>query len=169
MKRWNFTDTVRNGVLAGAAGGLAEVLWVSFYAMATGGDAAALARGVTTAAGVNALLPATSTTLGIVIHMVLALALGVALAFAWRAVSDRRRDGAAPYGLMMFALAGVWVINFFILLPAISPAFVYLLPYPVSLVSKLLFGLAAAEVFRRFSRESIVPQTSRIEVFGRRK
>jgi hypothetical protein len=34
-------------------------------------------------------------------------------------------------------------------LPIISPAFIYLVPYSVSLVSKALFGLAAAEAFRR--------------------
>ncbi len=47
-----------SGILAGMAGGLAEVAWVSLYATATGGDPASLARGVTTAAGVSALLPA---------------------------------------------------------------------------------------------------------------
>jgi hypothetical protein len=149
MTQWNFTDAVRNGIIAGAAGGLAEVVWVALYAAASGGDAASVARGVTTAAGMSALLPATSTVLGIVIHMALALALGVALAFAWRAMSAHRLDRASPYGLTISALAGVWVINFFILLPAISPAFVHLLPHSVSLLSKLLFGLAAAEVLRR--------------------
>jgi hypothetical protein len=47
------------------------------------------------------------------------------------------------------ALAIVWGFNFFVLLPLISPDFVHLVPYPVSLASKLLFGLAAAEVLRR--------------------
>ena len=152
MMRWNFTDTVRNGIIAGAAGGLAEVLWVSFYAALSGGNAASIARGVTSAAGVIALLPATSMVFGIVIHMALALALGVALAFAWRITAACRLDHAS-YGLTIFALGGVWAINFFVLLPAISPAFVYLVPYSVSLLSKLLFGFAAAEVLRRCGAE----------------
>jgi hypothetical protein len=51
-------------------------------------------------------------------------------------------------------LACVWAINFFVVLPLISPAFVTLVPYPVSLVSKLLFGVAAAAVLRHHARGS---------------
>jgi hypothetical protein len=39
----------------------------------------------------------------------------------------------------------------FVVLPAVSPTFVNLMPYSVSLISKLLFGLAAAETLRRYS------------------
>ena len=51
-------EVARLGAIAGAAGGLAEIAWITFYAATTGGNAAMLARGVTTAAGVTALLPA---------------------------------------------------------------------------------------------------------------
>jgi hypothetical protein len=135
--------TLRHGVVAGAAGGFAEIAWVTFYAGLTGGDPAVLARGVTSAAGVNALLPASPVALGIAVHMTLAATLGVALAFAWRTLCERRA-GAAPYPFMLAALAGVWAINFFVILPIVSPAFVHLVPYAVSLTSKVLFGLAAA-------------------------
>ena len=40
-------------------------------------------------------------------------------------------------------------MNFFVVLPVVEPSFVHLLPYSVSLVSKLLFGVAAAETLRR--------------------
>jgi len=156
MTQWNLSNTVRNGVLAGAAGGLAEIVWISVYAAMTGSNAASIAHGVTTAAGVSALLPTSPALIGIATHMALALALGIALAFAWRAVSARLPDGASPYALSMPALTAVWAINFFILLPIISPAFVYLVPYSVSLVSKLLFGFAAAEVLRRAAPRSVL-------------
>jgi hypothetical protein len=141
---------VRRGVIAGAAGGLAEVAWVTLYAGLTGGNPAILARGVTTAAGVSALLPAAPATLGIAVHMALAVLLGVALTFAWNAVSARRPT-TNPYPFMLTALASVWAINFLVVLPIVSPAFIHLLAYPVSLASKLLFGVAAAEVLRRES------------------
>ena len=38
-------------------------------------------------------------------------------------------------------------MNFFIVLPVINPAFVTLVLYGASLVSKILFGFAAAFVF----------------------
>jgi hypothetical protein len=142
-------ETARHGVVAGAAGGFAEIAWVTLYAGATGADPAMLARGVTTAAGVSALFPAEPVALGVTVHMALAVTLGIALSFGWRTLSRHRLDIAGPFPFMLVALIGVWTVNFFVVLPIISPAFIHLVPYPVSLMSKILFGLAAAEAFRR--------------------
>ena len=148
MTNLNHLETVRFGVIAGAAGGLAEIAWVTLYAGVTGGNAAVLARGVTTAAGLASLFPSLSAALGIALHMALAVALGIALAFAWRGFSYRRQ-AVSPFPVALAALAGVWGVNFFVVLPVVSPAFVHLMPYSISLVSKMLFALAAAEVLRR--------------------
>ena len=155
--RPGFNETIKLGLLVGAAGGLAEIIWVSLYTALTGDNPATLARGVTTAAGVTALLPAAPVMLGIVVHMTLAVALGVALVCLWEVVA--RRDNINLYGFMLTALAGVWAINFFVVLPVISAPFIGLLPYSVSLTSKLLFGLAAAETLRRCaaSQEGMLP------------
>jgi len=139
---------VGRGIAAGAAGGLAEIAWVTLYAAATGTDPAILTRGVTTAVGLSALFPDSTVAWGVTVHLGFAVTLGVALSFVWRALSSHRSDEAGPYPFMIAALAGVWTLNFFVVLPIISPAFIHLLPYPISLVSKMLFGLAAAETFR---------------------
>ncbi len=140
-------EIVKRGLLAGIAGGLAEMAWVSLYAAASGGDAAILARGVTTASGIMALLPHAPVMAGIAVHMTLAALLGVVLTGLWQSFAGR--DTAALYGFMLAALASVWAVNFFAVLPAVDPSFVHLLPHSVSLVSKLLFGIAAAETLRR--------------------
>jgi hypothetical protein len=124
----------------------------------TGGNAATLARGVTTAAGVTALLPAAPVSVGIAVHMALALALGIALVGVWQTLA--RRDTVSLYGFMLAALTAVWAMNFFIVLPIVSPQFIALVPYSVSLISKLLFGLAAAETLRR----STAPQATMLPV-----
>jgi hypothetical protein len=147
--RLGVSEIIKRGILAGAAGGLAEIIWVSLYATLTGGDAAALARGVTTAAGVRALLPAAPVTMGIAVHMALAVLLGIALAGLWQALARRAHGMGSRYAGMLAALATVWAVNFFVILPMLSPAFALLIPYPVSLLSKLLFGLATAETLRR--------------------
>ena len=152
--RPGFNEIIKRGLLAGAAGGLAEIVWVSLYATMTGGNAATLARGVTTAAGVTALLSATPVSVGIAVHMALALALGIALVGVWQTLA--RRDTVSLYGFMLAALTAVWAMNFFIVLPIVSPQFIALVPYSVSLISKLLFGLAAAETLRR----STAPQAT---------
>lgn len=142
-------ETIRHGVIAGVAGGVAEIAWVMLYAGATGTDPATLARGVTTAAGMSALFSAAPAALGVTVHMSLAVALGIALSFGWRALSSHRLAMASPFPFMLAALVSVWAVNFFVVLPIISPAFIHLAPYPVSLMSKVLFGLAAAEALRR--------------------
>jgi len=141
-------EVLRQGIIAGTAGGLAEIAWVTFYATITGGDAGVLARGVTSAAGVTALLPASPVALGVVVHMTLAAMLGIALAGLWSVLRDKRPGLTNPYPFMLAALAGVWAVNFFVVLPIVSPAFVDMVPYAVSLTSKLLFGLSAAQAIR---------------------
>jgi hypothetical protein len=121
---------IRICALAGAAGGAAEVLWIAGVAPAQAQDVA-LAVGATFHPG----LPA---SIGVAIHMVLSIALGLALAKVLLGVA---RGSLVPAALA--ALAGVWTINFFVVLPLVNPGFVTLLPLGVTLVSKLLFGAAA--------------------------
>ena len=142
-------ETTRHGVVAGVAGGLAEIAWVTLYAGVTSADPATFASGVTTAAGLIALFPAAPVAVGVTVHLALAVTLGIALSFGWRALSSHRFNTAGLFPFMLAALVGVWVVNFFAVLPIVSPAFILLTPYPVSLMSKVLFGLAAAEALRR--------------------
>ncbi len=151
-------DTIRLGAIAGAAGGLAEIAFVSLYAATTGANPAVIARGVTTAAGASSLFPAEAVTLGVGVHMAIAVALGIALAFVWRAMPTAR---ANPLSFAIIALAGVWAINFFVVLPIVSPAFISLLPYSVSLISKLFFGLAAGGALRLLAAPSLTMQRAR--------
>lgn len=150
-------EIIGQGIVAGAAGGLAEIAWVTLYAGATGADAAVLARGVTTAVGVTSILPASPVAAGIAVHMTLAVALGIGLAFARATLRERRRDLTNPFAFMLTALVGVWALNFFVVLPIVSPAFVHIVPYAVSLASKALFGIAAAAAIQWQARSTSVP------------
>lgn len=145
------TSLLQRGVLAGLAGGLAEIIWVSVYSEMTGGNAAVIARGVTTAAGLNAPLPSMSVTVGIVVHMVVAVAYGLLLVVIWQWLARRTQSTAVCYLVALVVMAGAWTMNFFVILPIVSAPFVTLMPYAVSLTSKLFFGLAAAETLRRMS------------------
>ena len=139
---------ILTGSAIGLAGGLAEVAVVCSYTALTGGSAASVADGVASAVG----LDGASAAAGLGIHMVLAAALGIILVAI--------RPSAIPsLAFMLGSLAVVWAINFFIVLPSLSPPFVHLLPYGVTLVSKLAFGVAAAGVMAL--RPSVRP-----ELFG---
>jgi len=144
-ERWR--GRLTTGALAGLAGGAVEVVWIALYQHLAGHEAAAVARGVT-----QSLLPGLAPApagvpLGLAIHMGLAVALGIVIAVAIPRLVPRLAGTPLEPVAVVAALVGVWAVNFFIVLPVINPAFVTLVPYAASLVSKTLFGFAAAFVF----------------------
>ena len=162
IRHEHLMQTVRYGVLLGIVGGIAEIIWIAFYGLFAGGSAVAVARAVSST--VSTALPGVSFEVApvayrIVIHMALAIGLGVALVFAWRVLTEQRQHRVNEYAFMVAALATVWAFNFFILLPLIDPAFVALMPYPASLLSKLLFGVAGAAMLRTTPayRSALIP------------
>lgn len=146
------------GALAGAAGGLAEIMWIALYGMLAGSNTIEVARTISSVTSVALSITALSeapVVAGIAIHMLAAIALGIALIFVWRAATKRRSSAIDEYTFMPIALAVVWMFNFYVVLPLIGPSFAELtrtfvdvVPYPASLFSKLLFGLVVATMLR---------------------
>lgn len=136
------------GVLVGLAGGAAEVGWIALYERLSTGEAAAVARGVTDTLFPKFAAASLAIPLGLAIHMALAVLLGLAIAALLPALLPRARGTALEPVAVTGLLIAVWAANFFIVLPAINPAFVELVPYGASLTSKVLFGLAAALVLQ---------------------
>ena len=133
------------GTLAGLTGGLAEIVWIWIYGVISHIDSASVAHGVSRAVGIETL--ADPVVLGIAVHMTLAGVLGIALAFAMQPLLGRwGRGQLVTYATLVATLAMVWAVNFFVVLPVLSPGFVGLVPYEVSLLSKILFGVSAAAV-----------------------
>lgn len=140
------------GMLAGFAGGAAEVAWIALYGGLSGGGAAEVARGVTDTLYPNLAATPQAVPLGVAIHMGLAIMLGLAVAVLLRSLYPRMQGTALESLAVIGILAAIWGMNFFVVLPVINPAFVELVPYSASLVSKLLFGIAAASVLRMCDR-----------------
>src|SRR5471032_3573910 len=122
------------GAAIGLAGGLAEVIVVGAYSSVAGVDASGVAGAIATAVRID---PGSAAT-GLVVHMALSALLGIGL-LAVAKGSGLLRTGA----MRLLALASVWILNFFVVLPILSPGFVHLLPYAVTLASKLMFAVAA--------------------------
>lgn len=146
------SSILRAGLGAGVAGGIAEILWIGLVAPVSAPDPTAVARGVTEAVFPSLGAGSGAVALGLAIHLVLALVLGVALATILRRALPVERHGSAGEAvLVVAALAIVWAVNFFVVLPMLSPGFLSLVPLWSALVSKLLFGVAAALVFLRLA------------------
>ena len=134
-------------LLAGLCGGMAEIVWVQLYTFLAGQSSAEVARQVT-----SSLLPAMAESavapaLGIALHLGLSVlvALGYAL-LVWLPFTRRRSPGVSV-AVACGVLACIWAVNFLLLLPVVNVQFVRLLPYSVTLGSKLLFGVAMAWAF----------------------
>src|SRR5436305_15289984 len=98
MRRETIGRLMTIGVVAGLAGGAAEVAWIWIYSAATGTDAATVARGVTETIGLGTVPPVAG---GLTIHMAIAAFLGIAVAAA---LAPMRLQGTRLYGALIWTL-----------------------------------------------------------------
>lgn len=133
-------------LLAGLCGGVAEMLWVALYGALAPASGAEVARQVAASVFPAAANLPLAPQLGVAVHLLLSLALGVAFGAAIWAPFAKDRGAAVAVASAVSALAAVWAVNFLVILPVLNPAFVFLLPYEVTLTSKALFGLAMGGV-----------------------
>jgi hypothetical protein len=150
----NFTRSqsrpfVSTALRAGLAGGIAEMIWIAGYCALTPLRSAELLRQISLSVGINAGAGAFASMFGLAIHLGLSILLGLTFALTvWR--PSLQRSGVAGNLLASCAvLSAVWVFNFFVVLPGLNPGFADLMPYAVTLVSKLLFGIAMGWVLYR--------------------
>lgn len=140
-------------VIAGLLGGLTEVIWVGLYStvqpLSLSGLGSAITATVITAGDT---LPQ-SHLLGLGINMLLSV--GLALGFGyilWPMISRLAQHKLNPIPITVITLAIVWKVNFFLLLPVWNPAFISMLPPEISLMSKLLFGVAMGAVLVSYQK-----------------
>lgn len=146
------------GLVAGLAGGAAEVVWILFYMGLTGGEAAVVARGVTATLGTSYAGASWAISVGIAIHMALAIGLGIVIVIMLRAYAPRLTGTMAEPFAVVGILIAVWAMNFFVVLPMINPEFVGLVPYGASLASKVLFGASTALVMHLWPARQVKTQ-----------
>lgn len=142
VRRGQMSGAIGLGIVVGLVGGITEMLWIWTYSALAGTDPAQVAAAVAGSIGLEGT--GAPVQIGVTIHLILAAALGAVLVLAlrlpWIPLQGRGRQLAVVLG----ALTLVWSLNFLFLLPLIDPSFVKIVPYEVSLASKLLFGLGAA-------------------------
>lgn len=146
----------RTIVLAGLAGALAEVVWVALFCGVTAQGGFVVLRQIAASFTPQIVDSAWAPAIGLAEHF----ALGVLVAYGfglvlWRPFA-RRRGAAATLGVALLALAAIWTMNFFVLLPVINAQFVHLLPYGVTFLSKLLFGLAMAATLSAHAAQPLI-------------
>lgn len=147
-------------MLAGLCGGLAEVVWVALYSSFTQASGVEVARQVTATLFPSSAASALAPAFGIVIHLLLSLALGFAFAWLVWIPFSRQMRAATAMIIAVATLIFVWAANFFVILPALNPVFVTLMPYGATLLSKALFGIAMAWGLQRGPELEMEPAAS---------
>lgn len=139
-------------LLAGLAGGLAEVAWISFYSLGAPTSALEVARQVTASVYPAATGLPWAPWAGTGLHLLLSCLLGIAFAVALWTSSRGRPSAQALWIGALATLVAVWAVNFLVLLPALRSEFVTLMPHAVTLFSKALFAVAMAAVLHAYSK-----------------
>ncbi len=156
----------RTVLLAGIAGGVAELAGVALCTLFTDVTGGEVAQQIALMVFPQAYSPFLEA-LGVAIHFALSLALAAVFAGAVWQPFLHNRSRAATFAAAMAALAVVWAVNFLAVLPWLNPDFVALMPYGVTLVSKLLFGAAMAGVLNA-SRQTAPGSATRLELPARK-
>ena len=115
-------------VWGGFLGGAAEVVVVTLAALFAGIGGWAVATGVSDAVYPAAFQGEAAIWVGMTIHFVLSFLIAACF---------------VPFAARIHCLdkPAVWAMNFFVILPRVAPEFVTIVPYPVSFLSKLSFGV----------------------------
>ncbi len=114
----------------------------------TGSNAIDVATGITSTVLPDIAAQPVAILIGLAIHLILAVALGLAVAGLIRWGDPQLAGRTSEMSLIIAILAAVWVVNFLVVLPIVNPSFAHIVPLPVSLASKLLFGVSAAFALR---------------------
>ena len=141
-----FSFSLIRVLLAGLAGGIAEILWVAAWSAATPLQLTTVASEITRTVFPGMAESSIAAEAGLMIHLVISLA--IALAFVWVLEKNQQYHygGAGILLGSVTLLTLIWTINFLVVLPVLNPAFVTLMPSAVSLGSKTLFGFAMGAV-----------------------
>lgn len=129
-------------ILAGLAGGMIEIAWISIYSFFTSISATNVARQISATIMPNMADSYYAPMLGIFIHLMLSLILTIFFYVVILKHTVRRYGTLGIMSSSFITLGSVWAINFFIVLPMLNPSFISLMPFIVTLTSKLLFGAA---------------------------
>lgn len=152
------------GLFAGLAGGLAEFIWIGAYCAVSGHNSANVAAQITQSIFPGTAQMAGAPVAGLAIHFGLSMLLGLALVIPMRIFA--RHGGAALMAASLLALAGIWAINFLIVLPVLNPIFPTLLPTWATFLSKLFFGAAFAVVAGKANGLFHLPSRARPEAIA---
>ena len=143
-------------MIAGLAGGLAEIFWIGVYSAATHAGGLEVSRQITATVIPAWAESAIAPVLGVVIHLMLSVVLALLCCKVFIAPWAECIGPTLILPGSMVVLAVVWALNFLIILPVINPAFVTLLPFPVTLASKMLFGWTMGTVLNLGYRNTVL-------------
>ncbi len=155
---------VTRALLAGLAGGIAEVFWVTVWSAITPLQLSVVAREITRTVYPGMAAAPAAAEIGLIIHLLISVAIGVAFVWVFGIYLARHYGGAGILAGSVTLLVLIWTINFLVVLPVLNPVFVTLMPSAVTLGSKTLFGIAMGTVL--IARPYLLQTAQKLRVIG---
>jgi len=144
-------------LIAGIAGGIAEVIWVGLYTLTVDIQLSEIGRLITTTFYPNSTELYLAPVIGLAIHLMLSILLAFGFGYTLLPVIERIfNTRLTSLVASIVTLAMVWKFNFFFLLPIWNPEFVSLLPMTVTLISKTLFGVSMGMVLMVYRKNCML-------------
>jgi hypothetical protein len=128
--------------------GAIEMSWIAIYRLLPAGDATIVARGVSEALMPDTLSATAAVPFGIAIELGLAMMAGVAVSCLARVPLPRNAPKALEAAVVSGSIAGLWAVNFLLVLFEINPELAGLFDSPTNIIYNVLIGCAAALIFR---------------------
>lgn len=138
---------VRQILLAGMAGGMAEIVWFGLVGLLLSMNVQDVAAGITASVSPDWGASPYAAFTGVLIHLFLSVALAAVYIATLGRWSISRFGLAGQLLIGMSALVLVWAMNYLVILPVLNPSFIELSTYGLSLPSKALFGITMALTF----------------------
>lgn len=143
----------RQILLAGVAGGVAEIIWFMLPGIFLSLNVHDLASGITASIVPAWGSSANAAFAGVLIHLFLSVLLAAAY------IATVGRWSISRFGLFgqllvgVVSLLAVWAVNYLLILPILNPAFIEISTYSLSLPSKALFAIAMVLTLRHMRRD----------------
>lgn len=144
---------------SGLIAGLSEIIWISLYCLATNTNGLHIAHQITETLFPSLPYSNRSLILGIIIHFVLSLLSSIAfIRTLWLPFTRHYHKSIT---LIFGALLGItlWMLNFWVAIPLINKSFTQSLPYAITFISQLIFGVTLAWsicVFHKYKQSELV-------------
>lgn len=135
-------------VIAGVAGGIAEIAWMYIYSINNQLTLKDIANEISATLNIHT----SNYLIGLCIHMTLSALIGIGYGKLIFQRMSKHNISLVALGAMLLVFS-IWLVNFKVILPMVNIQMKNIVPEYISLISKMLFGAGMTITYAIFVRK----------------